>query len=71
MLAGMTMSILAKFVFSEMDVIGPYFVAMDTMPPAFIFAFIVGYVVSIMSPDKELAENYHNDLKAIGDIGEK
>ena len=65
MIAGFAMTILAKFVFGEMDVIGPYFVAMETMPPAFLFSFIVGYVVSIIKPDKELAENYKNDLNAI------
>ncbi|MDG1437740.1 MAG: sodium/proline symporter [Emcibacteraceae bacterium] len=71
MIAGFAMTILAKFVFGEMDVIGPYFVAMETMPPAFLFSFVVGYIVSIMEPDKELAKNYENDLKAIGETGEK
>ncbi len=65
MVAGFLMTILAKFVFGEMDVIGSYFVAMETMPPAFLFSFIVGYIVSVMKPDKELSENYDNDLKAI------
>jgi sodium/proline symporter len=71
MIAGFLMTILAKFVFGEIPGIGPYFVAMETMPPAFLFSFVVGYIVSIMAPDKELAENYDNDLKAIGDNGEK
>lgn len=65
MLAGFFMTILAKFVFSEMDGIGPYFVAMETMPPAFLFSFIVGYIVSIMKPDKKLAREYEEDLKII------
>ncbi len=65
MIAGFAMTILAKFVFSEMDGIGGYFVAMETMPPAFLFSFIVGYIVSIMKPDAELAEHYSNDLKEI------
>ena len=65
MLAGFIMTILAKFVFSEMDGIGPYFVAMETMPPAFLFSFIVGYIVSIMKPDKKLAREYEEDLKII------
>lgn len=59
------MTILAKFVFSEIDVIGPYFVAMETMPPAFLFSFIIGYIVSIMMPDKELADNYDKDIRKI------
>lgn len=70
MVAGFLMTILAKFVFGEMDVIGPYFVAMETMPPAFLCSFIVGYIVSVMKPDKELAENYENDLKAIEKRGQ-
>ena len=65
MIAGFLMTILAKFVFGEMDVIGPFFVAMETMPPAFLFSFIVGYIVSVMKPDKELAQHYSNDLNAI------
>lgn len=71
MIAGFLMTILAKFVFSEMYGIGDYFVAMETMPPAFLFSFVVGYIVSIMKPDKELAEHYSNDLKAIENMGEK
>lgn len=65
MLGGFIMTILAKFVFGEMDVIGPYFVAMETMPPAFLFSFIVGYVVSIMKPDVKLADEYGNDLEEL------
>ena len=65
MIAGFMMTILAKFVFSEIDVIGPYFVAMETMPPAFLFSFIIGYIVSIMMPDKELANNYDKDIRKI------
>ena len=65
MIAGFMMTILAKFVFSEIDVIGPYFVAMETMPPAFLFSFIIGYIVSIMMPDKELADNYDKDIRKI------
>lgn len=65
MLGGFLMTILAKFLFSEMDGIGPYFVAMETMPPAFLFSFIVGYIVSIMKPDKNLAREYEEDLKTI------
>ena len=70
MVAGFVMTILAKFVFSEMDIIGPYFVAMETMPPAFLFSFLVGYIVSIMKPDKQLAEHYENDIKVIENTGE-
>lgn len=70
MIGGFLMTILAKFVFSEMDVIGNYFIAMETMPPAFLFSFVVGYIVSIMKPDDVLAEHYKNDLNAISKKGE-
>lgn len=70
MISGFLMTILAKFVFSEMDGIGDYFVAMETMPPAFLFSFVVGYIVSILNPDPELSENYSDDLKAIEKRGD-
>ncbi|MBL4603517.1 MAG: sodium/proline symporter [Emcibacteraceae bacterium] len=70
MIAGFVMTILAKFLFSEMDGIGDYFVAMETMPPAFLFSFVVGYIVSIVKPDKDLAGQYEKDLKAINKLGE-
>jgi hypothetical protein len=38
---------------------------METMPPAFLFSFIIGYIVSIMMPDKELADNYDKDIRKI------
>ncbi|HPF45912.1 MAG TPA: sodium/proline symporter [Emcibacteraceae bacterium] len=65
MIAGFIMTILSKFVFSEMDGIGVYFVAMETMPPAFLFSFVVGYIVSIISPDQNLRESYQKDLSKI------
>lgn len=65
MIAGFVMTVLAKFVFSEMAGIGPYFVAMETMPPAFLFSFVVGYIVSVIKPDEELQEKYLKDLNAI------
>jgi sodium/proline symporter len=65
MIAGFLMTILAKFVFSEMAIIGPYFVAMETMPPAFLFSFFVGYIVSIMKPDPALEQNFIKDNDAI------
>jgi sodium/proline symporter len=65
MIAGFLMTILAKFVFSEMAIIGPYFVAMETMPPAFLFSLFVGYIVSIMKPDPALEKNFIKDNDAI------
>jgi sodium/proline symporter len=70
MIAGFVMTVLAKFVFSEMAIIGPYFVAMETMPPAFLFSFIVGYIVSIMKPDTELQDHYIKDNNAITNSGD-
>ena len=70
MLAGFIGTLFAKFVFSEMDAIGAYFIAMETMPPAFLCSFAIGYIVSIMKPDKQLGKKYGEDLKAIGEKGE-
>lgn len=70
MLGGFIMTILAKFVFSEINGIGDYFVAMETMPPAFLFSFVVGYIVSILKPDQALRESYTEDLKAIEKRGD-
>lgn len=69
MIAGFIGTIMVKFVLSEMDFIGDYFVAMETMPPAFLCSFIVGYIVSIMKPDKILAQQYEQELQII-DKGE-
>jgi len=70
MIAGFLMTVLAKFVFSEIAIIGPYFVAMETMPPAFLFSFIIGYIVSIMKPDTELQDHYIKDNNAITNSGD-
>lgn len=65
MLAGFIATIAVKFIFSEMDVIGQYFVAMETMPPAFLCSFVVGYIVSIMKPDENLKQQYMRELNII------
>jgi hypothetical protein len=38
---------------------------METMPPAFLFSFFVGYIVSIMKPDPALEQNFIKDNDAI------
>ena len=66
MITGFSMSMICKFVLQEMDSIGPIFVALETMPPSFLCALIVGYVVTILWPDDELAAQYQADLDSIG-----
>jgi hypothetical protein len=36
------------------------------MPPSFLSALIVGYIVTIVWPDDELAAQYQADLDSIG-----
>lgn len=66
MITGFSMSMICKFVLQEMETIGPIFVALETMPPSFLSALIVGYVVTILWPDDELAAQYRADLDSIG-----
>jgi len=66
MITGFSMTIISKFVLQEMDGIGPYFTALETMPPSFLSALIVGYVVTILWPDKNLQAHYEADLESIG-----
>lgn len=67
MLTGFSMTIISKFVLQALDGIGPYFVALETMPPSFLSALIVGYVVTIMWPDKELESQYRLELASLED----
>ncbi|HIN90118.1 MAG TPA: hypothetical protein EYN04_05735, partial [Porticoccaceae bacterium] len=41
------------------------FVALETMPPSFLSALIVGYLVAIKWPDPELEAAYRNDLASL------
>lgn len=65
MITGFLMTIISKFVLQGMESIGPYFTALETMPPSFLSALIVGYVVAIIWPDEALEANYKNDLASI------
>ncbi|NKB33854.1 MAG: sodium/solute symporter [Pseudomonadales bacterium] len=65
MVTGFMMTIISKFVLQGMDSIGPYFTALETMPPSFLSALLVGYVVTIMWPDEELEAAYRDDLASI------
>ncbi|WP_394747428.1 sodium/proline symporter [Spongiimicrobium salis] len=53
MITGFVSVILCKFVFANMEGIGPYFVELDVLAPSFALAMIVGYVVSKIAPPKK------------------
>ena len=59
------MTIISKFVLQEMDGVGPYFASLETMPPSFLSALIVGYLVTIIWPDKELESRYRAELASL------
>jgi len=56
MITGFVSVILFKFVVSEMEGIGPYFVELDVLAPSFAMAMIVGYIVSKVYPPKQQVE---------------
>ncbi len=65
MLTGFFMTIISKFVLQAMDGIGSYFIALETMPPSFLSALLVGYVVTIMWPDEKLERQYRQELASL------
>jgi sodium/proline symporter len=65
MLTGFSMTMISKFVLQEIDGVGAYFVALETMPPSFFAALIVGYIVALIWPDKELAQIYVAELASL------
>lgn len=54
-----------KFVAPMIDGIGVYFVALDSLPPAFMASMLTGYLVSKFKPKKSISENYSVDLRSI------
>lgn len=66
MLTGFSMTMISKFVLQEMESIGPYFTALETMPPSFLSALVVGYIVTVLWPDPLLEAQYRADLASIG-----
>lgn len=54
MITGFTSVILFKFVFSNLEGIGKYFVELDVLAPSFALAMLVGYIVSKMFPNKNV-----------------
>lgn len=73
-IAAMTVGFLAiplfRFVMPLIPEAGDYFVALEALPPAFLFSFVAGYIVSIMEPDENLKETYNQELQNISE-GEK
>ncbi len=65
MVAGFSMTIVSKFVLQELQVAGPYFAALETMPPSFLFALLVGWGVSLAWPSDSLQTQYRADLDAL------
>ena len=62
MLAGFFMTIASKFLLQELDSVGDYFAALETMPPSFLSALLVGYWVAKAWPDESLSAHYRDDL---------
>ena len=64
MVTGFTMTIVSKFILQDLEGIGPYFGALETMPPAFLAALVAGYGVALLWPDKDLERGYRSELAA-------
>lgn len=64
MLGGFTMTMLSKFVLQDLPGVGPLFQALETMPPSFLFALLLGYVVSLAAPDKQLQERFLSERQS-------
>jgi sodium/proline symporter len=54
MITGFVSVIFFKFVVSNMEGIGAYFIELDVLAPSFLFAMIVGYIVSKIAPPKHI-----------------
>jgi len=65
MLTGFFMTIVSKFVLQELDGIGAYFGALETMPPSFLAALIVGYLVAMTWPDGQTADRHKALVKRL------
>jgi len=67
MITGFSMTMISKFVLQGMESIGPYFTALETMPPSFLSALIVGWLVTIIWPDEDLDARYRQELVEINE----
>lgn len=54
MITGFVSVIFFKFVVSNMEGIGAYFIELDVLAPSFLLAMIVGYIVSKIAPPKHI-----------------
>ena len=57
MITGFISVIFFKFVVSNMEGIGAYFIELDVLAPSFLLAMIVGYIVSKIAPPKHLEKS--------------
>jgi len=65
MFTGFTMTIVSKFVLQGFTTVGPYFTALETMPPSFLSALLVGYLVTLWWPDPDLEAHYRRELQSL------
>jgi sodium/proline symporter len=68
MFTGFFMTIFNKFVLQEFASVGPYFTALETMPPSFLSALLVAYLVSLLWPDPDLEMRYRKDLEGLEEL---
>ena len=64
MLGGFSMTMLSKFVLQDLPGVGPVFQALETMPPSFLFALLLGYVVSLAAPDERLKQRFLSECQS-------
>ncbi|MGC6284878.1 MAG: sodium/proline symporter [Polaribacter sp.] len=55
MISGFLAVMLFNFVFKEMEILGPYFVAIDVLLPSFLVSMFVGFIVSKQYPPRKEA----------------
>ena len=67
MITGFLMTIVSKFILQGLGSVGAYFTALETMPPSFFSALIVGYIVAKLWPDEELEAAYRAQLSVINE----
>ncbi len=65
MIAGFLSIPIFRFVMPLVPELGDYFVALESLPPAFLMSFIAGYIVSKLKPDSELSKTYQSEIEAI------
>ena len=57
MITGFVSVIFFKYVVSNMEGIGAYFIELDVLAPSFLLAMIVGYIVSKIAPPKHIEKS--------------